>query len=67
YSSPNKGKKNKMKTGITIKHIEATVAAAAIIAGAAVIIPAAGILAVVGLVAGGLVAMAALETKERAY
>ncbi len=56
-----------MKTGITIKHIEATAATAAIIAGAAVIIPAAGVFAAVGLVAGGLVVMAALETKKRAY
>lgn len=64
--SNNKAVK-KMNTLTTTKIIEATVAATAILAGAAVIIPAAGILAAVGLVAGGLVAMAALESKGRAY
>ena len=63
----NNNTPKEMKTFTTTKIIEATVAAVAILAGAAVIVPAAGVLAAVGLIAGGLAAMAALETKQRAY
>ncbi|MBK1880426.1 hypothetical protein [Pelagicoccus mobilis] len=51
----------------TTKVFEATLATVAVIGAAAVIVPAAGIMTAIGVVAGGLVAMAALETKKRAY
>lgn len=47
--------------------IEATVATAAVVGIAAVVIPSMGVMTAVVVVAGGLAAMGALETKKRAY
>ena len=56
-----------MKTLNKTQLIGATLVTAAVIGLAAVVIPNLGILTAVVVVAGGLAAMGALETKERAY
>lgn len=47
--------------------VEAAAATVAVLGLAAVVIPNMGVMAAVVLVAGGLVAMATLETRKRAY
>ena len=51
----------------TTKLFEATLATLGVIGAAAVIVPAAGILTAIGVVAAGMGAMAALETRKSAY
>ena len=67
YSSPSNRKKNKMNALNTTKLFGATLTTIGVVVTAAVIVPAAGILAVAGMIGAGLIAMAALETKRRAY
>ncbi len=56
-----------MKTLKKTQLIEATTATAAVVGIAAVVIPNLGIMTAVVVVAAGLAAMGALETKKRAY
>lgn len=56
-----------MNTLNTTQFVEATIATVAVVVGAAVIIPAIGIMTAVVVVAAGLAAMGALETRKRAY